>query len=87
MKKYILGMVTTICIIPIMESFTELIQVMMEIPKGILSKKVITINNEIQDLQAESEPIGTNCIGFEIPSESDDYYDDYEDKKKNRIGF
>lgn len=88
MKKYILGMVTAICMIPIMESFTELVQVMMEIPKGILSKKVIVINNEIQDLQAESEPISTNCIGFEAPSESDDFYDDdYEDKKKHRIGF
>lgn len=88
MKKYILGMVTTICIIPILESFTELIQMLLEIPKGTLSKKVITINNEIQDLQAESEPVSTSCIGFEIPSESDDYYDDdYEDKKKNRIGF
>ncbi len=87
MKKYILGMVTAICMIPIMESFTELIQMLLEVPKGMLSKKVIKINNEIQDLQAESEPVSTSCIGFEIPSESDDFYDDYDDKKKNHIGF
>ena len=86
MKKYILGMVTAICMIPIMESFTELIQMLLEVPKGMLSKKVISLNNEIQDLQAESEPISTSCIGFEIPSESYDY-DDYDDKKKNHIGF
>lgn len=86
MKKYILGMVTAICMIPIMESLTELIQMLLEVPKGMLSKKVISLNNEIQDLQAESEPISTSCIGFEIPSESDDY-DDYDDKKKNHIGF
>ena len=58
-------MVTAICMIPIMESFTELIQMLLEVPKGMLSKKVIKINNEIQDLQAESEPVSTSCIGFE----------------------
>ena len=87
MKKYILGMVTAICMIPIMESFTELIQMLLEVPKGMLSKKVIKINNEIQDLQAESEPVSTSCIGFEIPSESDDFYDDYDDKRRIILDF
>lgn len=80
-------MLTAICIIPIVDSLVELIQVMIEVPKGMLSKKVIKLNNEIEDLQAESEPINTSCVGFEIPSESDDLDDDYEGKMKNRIGF
>lgn len=56
-------------------------------PKGKLSKCVIKINNEIQDIQAQSEPITTNCIGFEIPNE--EYWDDEEEdcKQKNKIGF
>ena len=63
------------------------LQVVLEIPKGKLSKCVIKINNEIQDIQAQSEPITTNCIGFEIPNE--EYWDDEEEdcKQKNKIGF
>lgn len=71
---------------PILDSLTELLQVVLEIPKGKLSKCVIKINNEIQDIQAQSEPITTNCIGFEIPNE--EYWDEEEDcKQKNKIGF
>lgn len=86
MKKYILGMFTAICFIPLLESFTELLQTILEIPKGMISKSVIKLNSEIQNLQAESEPVSTNCIGFEIPNELD-YDDAYEDRKNNRIGF
>ena len=83
--KY-LGNGYTICMIPIMESFTELIQMLLEVPKGMLSKKVIKINNEIQDLQAESEPVSTSCIGFQVQVNLNGS-DDYDDKKKNDIGF
>lgn len=79
-------MFTAICFIPLLESFTELLQTILEIPKGMISKSVIKLNSEIQNLQAESEPVSTNCIGFEIPNELD-YDDAYEDRKNNRIGF
>ena len=48
MKKYILGILTVICAIPILESLTEIIQVAMEIPKGILSRHVIKINSDLK---------------------------------------
>lgn len=52
MRKYILGMLTAICAVPILESLTELIQVVIEVPKGMLTKKVMVLNKDIQDLQA-----------------------------------
>lgn len=87
MKKYVFGFISGICLLPILDSLTELLQVVLEIQKGKLSKCVIKINNEIQDVQAQSEPITTNCIGFEIPNE--EYWDDEEEdcKQKNKIGF
>nr|DAT43610.1 MAG TPA: hypothetical protein [Caudoviricetes sp.] len=74
MKKYILGFVSAICFLPLIESLTELIQVALEVPKGKLSKKVIKINNELQDIQEQSEPVNTCTIGFQIPDE--EYYED-----------
>lgn len=88
MRKYILGMLTAICAVPILESLTELIQVVIEVPKGMLTKKVMVLNKDIQDLQAAMEPVATSCIGFEAPNA--EYYDDddeYEDKQNNKIGF
>ena len=77
MKKYILGFLTGVCLLPIIDSITELVQVALEVPKGKLSKKVMKLNNEIQDIQAESEPVETSCIGFDVPEEVE-YYDDEE---------
>ena len=34
MKKYILGFLTGVCFLPILDSVTELIQVALEVPKG-----------------------------------------------------
>ena len=54
----------------------------------MLTKKVMVLNKDIQDLQAAMEPVATSCIGFEAPNT--EYYDDddeYEDKQKNKIGF
>ncbi|MFR3950672.1 MAG: hypothetical protein ACLTY2_01315 [Coprococcus eutactus] len=88
MKKYIFGFLTGICLLPIIDSITELIQTALEIPKGELSKKVLKLNNEIQDLQFALEPIDTHCIGFEAPS-NEEYLDDEneEEDHKNKIGF
>jgi hypothetical protein len=74
--------------LPIIDSITELIQTALEIPKGELSKKVLKLNNEIQDLQFALEPIDAHCIGFEAPS-NEEYLDDEngEEDHKNKIGF
>lgn len=76
MKKYILGFLTGVCLLPIVDSITELVQVSLEVPKGKLSKKVMKLNNEIQDIRAESEPVGTSCIGFDVPEEVENYDDE-----------
>ena len=87
LKIYILGMITSLVALPIINEVVEIICSFLEILKGISTKKVLKINKEIMDLQEQLEPVNTNCIGFEIPNtEYED--DDWEDNKvKNRIGF
>ena len=87
MKKYVFGFISGICLLPILDSLTELLQVVLEIPKGKLSKYVIKINNEIQDVVAQAEPITINCIGCD--SQNEEQWDDEEEdlKQKNKIGF
>lgn len=55
-------------LLPIIDTIIELIQVLMEIPKGILSKKVIQLNSEIESLQHTEQEQDTNCIGFQYNS-------------------
>ena len=87
LKIYILGMITTLVALPIIDEVVEIICSFLEILKGISTKKVLRINKDIMDLQEQLEPVNTNCIGFEAPNT--EYYDnDWEDNKaKNRIGF
>ena len=86
-KIYILGMITTLVALPIIDEVVEIICSFLEIFKGISTKKVLKINKDIMDLQEQLEPVNTNCIGFEIPN-TEHYDDDWEDNKvKNRIGF
>ena len=87
LKIYILGMITTLVALPIIDEVVEIICSFLEILKGISTKKVLRINKDIMDLQEQLEPVNTNCIGFEAPNT--EYYDnDWEnDKIKNRIGF
>ena len=87
LKIYILGMITTLVALPIINEIVEIICSFLEILKGNSTKKVLKINKEIMDLQEQLEPVNTNCIGFEAPNT--EYYDnDWEnDKIKNRIGF
>lgn len=74
MKKYILGMVTVVLAIPVLESLAELCQVAIEVPKGVLSRYVLKINKDLRELQEDDEPVSTNCIGFSVPT--NDYEED-----------
>ena len=87
LKIYILGMITALVALPIIDEVVEIICSFLEILKGISTKKVLKINKDIMDLQEQLEPVNINCIGFETPNtEYED--DDWEDNKvKNRIGF
>ena len=91
MKKltvYILGIVTVITLIPILESLTEVVCSWLEVLKIIPMKKTLVGNGEIQDLQSKLEPVSTSCVGFihneEYPEDDEDWE---EDKIKNKIGF
>lgn len=86
LTAYILGMITVITFVPILESITEVGCSYLEILKTSPMKKILIANNEIADLQAKLEPVSTNCIGFVHNGDNDE--DDYEeDKVKNKIGF
>lgn len=87
LKCYILGMMTVILAIPIIEQITEIVCGGLEVLKGKNTKKVMQINKEIEDLQMQLEPINTNCIGFEVPNQEEYYEDDWEEENKNKIGF
>ena len=87
LKCYIFGMMTVILAIPIIEQITEIVCGGLEVLKGKNTKKVMQINKEIEDLQMQLEPINTNCIGFKVPNQEEDYEDDWEEENKNKIGF
>lgn len=86
LKCYILGMVTIVVAMPIMEQIADIVCGYLEILKGKNTKKVLKINKEIEDLQMQLEPINTNCIGFEVPNQ-EEYEDDEWEEDKNKIGF
>lgn len=79
MKKFLYGFLFEIVALPIVDSCVELLQVLLEIPKGLLSVKVLTINKRLSALQAESESVDTCCIGFQAPSTSDIEDDEYDE--------
>ena len=85
LKTYIFGMATIAIILPIIDELTEVICGYLEVLKGESTKAVMKTNKEIADLQAELEPIDTNCIGFEIPNAENDIYEECENK--STIGF
>ena len=87
LKIYILGMITALVALPIINEIVEIICSFLEILKGISTKKVLKINIDIMDLQEQLEPVNTNCIGFEIPNTEYEDNDWEDDKIKNRIGF
>lgn len=87
LKCYILGMVTIVVAMPIIEQITEIVCGGLEVLKGKNTKKVMQINKEIEDLQMQLEPINTNCIGFKVPNQEEYYEDDWEEENKNKIGF
>lgn len=72
---YILGMVSSIAIIPILEELTTVILSWVEYLKLKPSKLVLQGNKEIQELQAETEEVNTCAIGFHYSPEADDMED------------
>lgn len=86
LKCFILGMITILCFLPMLESITDIICGWLETLKAINTKKVLRLNKEIEDLQLELEPTQTQAIGFQV--DDSEYYeeDDWEEEDKV-IGF
>lgn len=98
-KFFMFGVVFSILFIGILQSLNDIISSFSNIVVSYCNLQISKINKEIQDLQNDDyEP---NVVGFQVDSQSDDYYDDdddfeddedYEDKHKNhkvenKIGF
>lgn len=83
LKCFIGGMLTVIIAIPILEEITEIVCGYLEALKGNSTKKILEVNKAIQELQSQIEPIDTSCIGFQVPNQEEENWE--EDKAK--IGF
>lgn len=89
---YILGILTITSFIPLIQSITEFLCELIEIPKGKIEKRIIKLNTEMQDMQMEQESPPADCFGFQYyPPEDEDDWDDeeWEDDCCNhkKIGF
>lgn len=81
MKKYILGLLSGLVFVPILESFIDVVCVWMEVLKAKASCIITEYNQKIRTGNVEDDG---NAIGFQIPSntleyeDEDEYYDDDE---------
>lgn len=82
MKKFMMGILTGVVVIPILADCVELVDMWFEAAKIAPSMKVTRGNGEIQKLAREYDLDGegdedVQSIGFEVPTEAD--YEEEED--------
>lgn len=74
-----IGVVGVMFAIPIMQQLESVIVNILEIINGYATRNVTKRNAEIALIQAEVEdklqPVGTSCMGFEVPSEEEEYFE------------
>ena len=75
---YILGILSGILFIPVIEEFINVIISWIQVLLLKPTKIVLEGNKEINEIQADEEYQQTNCIGFQIPSNDEEYYEDEE---------
>ena len=69
---YIVGILSSIMFIPIINDVTDIICNKLECIKGMQNLKITNINNKIMDAQnQDNEQVETRAIGFDIPNEED----------------
>ena len=69
---YIVGILTSIVFIPIINDITDIVCNKLECIKGMQNLKITNINNKIMDAQnQDNEQVETRAIGFDIPNEED----------------
>lgn len=72
MKKYILGLVTGLIFIPVIEELLNVAFSWIEYLKIVPSKLVLKGNKDLADLQSEDEEYTeTNAIGFQYIHQDD----------------
>ena len=75
----ILGVVGVMFAIPVMQQIESVIVNLLEIVNGYATRNVTKRNAEIALIQAEVEdklqPVGTSCMGFEVPSDEEEYFE------------
>lgn len=75
---YILGVLTGLLFIPVIEEFINVIISWIQVLLLQPTKIVLEGNKEINEMRADEEYQQTNCIGFQIPSNDEEYYEDEE---------
>ena len=75
---YILGLLSGMLFIPVIEGFINVIMSWIQVLILKPTEKVLKGNKELEKYQEPEEYQQTNCIGFQIPSEDEYYYDDDE---------
>ena len=73
---YILGTLSGLLFIPVIEEFINVIMSWIQVLILKPNEKVLKGNKELEKYQEPEEYQQTNCIGFQIPSEDEYYYDD-----------
>ena len=76
---YILGLLSGILFIPVIEEFINVIMSWIQVLILKPTEKVLKGNKELEKYQESEEYQQTNCIGFQIQSE-DEYYCDEDDE-------
>lgn len=76
---YILGILTGLLFIPVIEEFINVIISWIQVLLLQPTKIVLEGNKEINEMQADEEYQQTNCIGFQIHNEDEEYYEDEDD--------
>ena len=73
---YILGTLSGLLFIPVIEEFINVIMTWIQVLMIKPSKKVLKGNQKLEKYQEPEEYQQTNCIGFQIPSDDEYYYDE-----------
>ena len=75
---YILGLLSGMLFIPVIEEFINVIMSWIQVLLLKPTEKVLKGNKELEKYQEPEEYQQTNCIGFQIPSNDEEYYEDEE---------
>lgn len=78
---FVLGVIFCMLIMPILESLSSIIQQYTEYVCTSIATDTVKLQVEIKDAQLELEPQSTYAVGFQIPSQTEEEYDDEEEEE------